>query len=223
MANKALADSAAANQALAARVDKHRGRPSGRRRLCARRGRAAAGGRPPDRAAARAACLASFRRGAVPPRRQDPRTPSQASRRRILAYRQARQVLDTGDYAGGAKALQDYLAQYPTSPRASEANYWLGRTLAVQNLHADAAAAYARSLKGWPQTTWAGDAVVRLSASLVELKRPDDACKALVEFDNRYAAKSPAAIKTRAKDARGQACLQLDGASGRMRFADLRC
>jgi tol-pal system protein YbgF len=123
----------------------------------------------------------------------------------ILAYRQARQVLDTGDYAGGAKALQDYLEHYPTSPRAPEANYWLGRTLALQNLHADAAGAYARSLKGWPQAGWAGDAVVRLSVSLIELKRADDACRALVEFDQRYAAKAATAVKARAKDARTRA------------------
>ena len=123
----------------------------------------------------------------------------------ILSYRQARQVLDTGDYAGGAAALQDYLAHYPTSPRAPEANYWLGRTLALQNMHADAAAAYARSLKGWPQSAWAGDAVVRLSASLIELKRADDACRALSEYDQRYAAKAATAVKARAKDAHARA------------------
>jgi tol-pal system protein YbgF len=123
----------------------------------------------------------------------------------ILAYRQARQVLDTGDYAGGAKALQDYLNRYPSSPRAPEANYWLGRTLALQGLNADAAAAYARSLKGWPQAAWAGDAVVRLSGALVALKRGDDACRALAEFDQRYAAKAATAVKTRARTARADA------------------
>jgi tol-pal system protein YbgF len=123
----------------------------------------------------------------------------------MVAYRQARHVLDTGDYAGGAAALQDYLARYPASPRAPEANYWLGRTLALQNMHPDAAAAYARALKGWPQTPWAGDAVVRLSASLIELKRADDACRAMSEFDQRYAAKAPVAVKTRARDVRTRA------------------
>jgi tol-pal system protein YbgF len=123
----------------------------------------------------------------------------------ILAYRQARQVLDGGDYAGGGKALQDYLARYPNSPRAAEASYWLGRALALQDMQADAAASYARSLKGWPQSPWAGDAVVRLSASLVELKRADDACAALGEFDRRYAAKSAAAVKTRARTIKAQA------------------
>jgi tol-pal system protein YbgF len=123
----------------------------------------------------------------------------------LQIYRAARQTLDSGDYVGGASALQDYLQRYPTSPRAAEANYWLGRTLALRNMHADAAGAYARALKGWPHTAWAGDAVVRLSASLVELKRGSDACKALAEFDTRYRAKAPAALKARAKDARAQA------------------
>jgi tol-pal system protein YbgF len=120
-------------------------------------------------------------------------------------YKQARQTLDSGDYVGGAAALQDYLQRYPTSPRAPEANYWLGRTLALRSMHAEAASAYARSLKGWPQTAWAGDAVVRLSSSLIELKRTPDACKALDEYAARYAAKATPALKARAKDTRALA------------------
>jgi tol-pal system protein YbgF len=121
------------------------------------------------------------------------------------AYRQARQTLDSGDYVGGAAALQAYLQQYPTSPRAPEANYWLGRTLALRNMHAEAASAYARSLKGWPQTVWAGDAVVRLSSSLVELRRDADACKALDEYAARYSAKATPALASRVKDVRSTA------------------
>ena len=34
------------------------------------------------------------------------------------AYRAARKTLDGGDYVGGVAALEDYLRQYPTSPRA---------------------------------------------------------------------------------------------------------
>jgi tol-pal system protein YbgF len=120
-------------------------------------------------------------------------------------YRQARQVLDGGDYAGGAKALQDFLARYPNSSRAPEASYWLGRALGVQSLAPDAAAAYARALRGWPQSAWAGDAVVRLSAALADMKRTDDACAALGEFERRYAAKAPSAVRTRAREARSRA------------------
>ena len=72
-------------------------------------------------------------------------------------------------------------------------------------MHAEAAGAYARALKGWPQATWAGDAVVRLASSLVELQRNKQACAALSEFDNRYRSKATAQTRTRAKDIGGQA------------------
>jgi tol-pal system protein YbgF len=123
----------------------------------------------------------------------------------LAAYRAARQTLDSGDYAGGAGALQDYLQRYPSSPRAPEASYWLGRTLALRNMHADAAAAYARALRGWPQSPWAGDAVIRLSASLIQLNRVSDACKALDEFQRRYAAKAVPAMRARARETRSAA------------------
>ncbi len=121
------------------------------------------------------------------------------------AYRAARKTLDSGDYVGGAAALQDYLDRYPKSPRAQEANYWLGRTLALRNMQVEAMGAYARSLQGWPQATWAGDAVLRLATTLIEQKRGSDACKALAEFDSRYKAKSAPAVRTRAKDIGRQA------------------
>jgi tol-pal system protein YbgF len=123
----------------------------------------------------------------------------------LATYRAAREQLDSGDYVGGAQALQDYLQRYPTSAHAPEANYWLGRTLALRSMPAEAASAYARALKGWPETVWAGDAVVRLSSSLLDLKRAPDACKALEEFSARYARKATPAVRARAKDVRAAA------------------
>lgn len=195
IARKALADAADANRDLTTRVVKLEGLVQ-----------AAAPSAPPATGpgiAAGTGVLGQLPANAAPSAPDQSNAPGGADE--ILAYRQARQVLDTGDYAGGAAALQDYLAHYPSSPRAPEANYWLGRTLALQNMHTDAAAAYARSLKGWPQSAWAGDAVVRLSASLIELKRADDACRALSEYDQRYAAKAILAVKARAKDVRVRA------------------
>ena len=121
------------------------------------------------------------------------------------AYKAARQTLDSGDYVGGAAALQAYLDRYPTSPRAPEANYWLGRTLGLRDMQKEAAAAYARALKGWPKTAWAGDAVVRLSSTLVEMKDNPTACKAVAEFDSRYGPTASASVKARAKDIRAKA------------------
>jgi tol-pal system protein YbgF len=201
LTRKALSDATDANRDLTARVVKLEGLVQA---MQAPPAPAAAGPAP----GAGTGVLGQLPANAVPPSAVPPsadQSNAPGGADEILAYRQARQILDSGDYAGGAAALQDYLAHYPASPRASEANYWLGRTLALQNMHADAAAAYARALKGWPQSPWAGDAVVRLSASLLELKRADDACRALSEYDQRYAAKAATAVKVRAKDVRARA------------------
>lgn len=111
------------------------------------------------------------------------------------AYAQARQLIDSGDFAGGAAAMDAFIQDYPRSSRIGTANYWAGRALAARSRHTEAAAAFARSLKGWPQATWAADAVVQLAGSLTAMKRPADACKALTEFDTRYAAKASASVK----------------------------
>jgi tol-pal system protein YbgF len=109
------------------------------------------------------------------------------------------------DYAGAGDALESFLAKYPTDVRAPEAYYWLGESYYVRDQYGDATTAYARALKGWPKTTWAGDALVKLARSLTAVKQPADACTALGEFDRRYADEASAATKTRAAQARVKA------------------
>ena len=217
LAAKAAADAAQSNQALAQRLDRIE-QPllaAGAAALAQQQGAAAQSGGAGYQAAPPpgpgGGVLGSFHEqggGAGQPRdiQDNPQDTvgKGAASDEPDAYRAARKVLDSGDYAGGAAALRDYLDRYPSSPRTAEANYWLGRTLAVQNMHAEAAGAYARALKGWPQATWASDAVLRLTSSLVELKNPK-ACEALSEFSNRYRAKATPAQRARAKELSGQA------------------
>ena len=214
LAAKAASDAAQANQALSARLDRIE-QPllaAGAAALAAQQGAAGPGpqaapqpGSAPDQGGGVLGTLRERGAGAGQPREiqdnpQDTEGKGASAGDKASAYRAARKTLDSGDYVGGAQALQDYLQRYPTSPRAPEANYWLGRTLALRNMPADAAGAYARALKGWPQATWAGDAVVRLATSLVDLKRNSQACGALAEFDSRYRAKAAPVLRTRAKD-----------------------
>jgi tol-pal system protein YbgF len=121
------------------------------------------------------------------------------------AYQQARQILDSGDFAGGAAAMEAFVQQFPNSPRVGTAQYWAGRAYAARNQHDQAAAAFAKSLKGWPKDAWAGDSVAQLAGSLVALKRPADACGALAEFNTRYAAKANPTTKAVAARARANA------------------
>ncbi|MBU1377481.1 MAG: tol-pal system protein YbgF [Alphaproteobacteria bacterium] len=119
-------------------------------------------------------------------------------------FTQARQLMLAGDYDAAENAFANYVEIYPDAPRTAEARYWLGKTLSVRGAHANAAQAYIGAIRGWPQTTWAPDAVVELARSLVALKKPTDACQTLAEFTRRYP-KAPAPIASRAAATRTQA------------------
>jgi len=120
------------------------------------------------------------------------------------AFSQSRQLMLSGDYDAAERSWQDFVTRYADHPKAPEARYWLGKTLAVRGAHNDAAAAYIQSIRGWPQASWAPDAVVELARELNALKKPAEACQMLGEFDRRYP-KAVASVKSRAAVARSQA------------------
>ena len=114
------------------------------------------------------------------------------------AFKAAKAKLANADYAGAGAAFTAYIQQYGTGPHGKEAYYLLGESYYAQSLYGDATTAYARSLKDWPKTPWAPDATVKLSRALASTNRSDQACAALGEFDKRYAAAAPKAVKARA-------------------------
>jgi tol-pal system protein YbgF len=119
-------------------------------------------------------------------------------------FSEARQALTSGDYAAAESGFREYVDAYGDSSKAAEARYWLGKALTARNAHADAAGSYIAAIRGWPSTSWAPDAVVELSRSLIALKKPADACQTLAEFAKRYP-KASTTVKTRAAQARNQA------------------
>jgi tol-pal system protein YbgF len=120
------------------------------------------------------------------------------------AYAHARQLLENGDYAGAAAELEAYIDHFGDTPTAPAARYWLGEARFIQKDYAGAATAYLGAIRGWPRTTWAPEAVVKLSQSLLALGKPQDACGALGEFDRRYPKAAPA-LKARAAATRNRA------------------
>jgi tol-pal system protein YbgF len=120
------------------------------------------------------------------------------------AFASARQMMFDGDFAAASSAFQAYLDQFADSPDAPAARYYLGETKYIQNDYTGAAAAYLGAIHGWPQTTWAPDAVVKLGLSLVQMKKNKDACGALAQLGRRYPNAS-AAVKARADAARQKA------------------
>ena len=120
------------------------------------------------------------------------------------AFSQSRQAMLAGDYAVAEAGFRDYVSAYGDSAKAPEARYWLGKTLTARGAHADAAGSYIAAIRGWPQTSWAPDAVLELSRSLIALKKPADACQTLAELAKRYP-KASTTVQTRAAQARAQA------------------
>ena len=120
------------------------------------------------------------------------------------AFNQSRQAMLAGDYAVAEAGFRDYVSAYGDSAKAPEARYWLGKTLTARGAHADAAGSYIAAIRGWPQTSWAPDAVLELSRSLIALKKPADACQTLAELAKRYP-KASTTVQTRAAQARTQA------------------
>ncbi len=120
------------------------------------------------------------------------------------AFARARQFMLNGDYDAAYVAFDEFVKRHGDSPRGGEGRYWLGKTLSVRGDHAGAAGAYIGAIRGWPKTTWAPDAVLELSRSLVALKKPTDACQTLDELGRRYP-KAPPAILSRAATLRAQA------------------
>jgi len=121
------------------------------------------------------------------------------------SYRNALALQEQGDYAGASQAWQDYITHYGAGPKGKEARYRLGETLYIQSDYGEAARAYAEALKGWPKAAWAPDATVKLSQSLAQLGRRDEACSVVGEFDTRYAPTAPPAVKSRARTVRTKA------------------
>jgi tol-pal system protein YbgF len=120
------------------------------------------------------------------------------------AFAKARQLMLSGDYDAAETAFSGYVSTYPETPKTPEARYWWGKTLSVRGDYVKAAGAFIGAIRGWPQTPWAPDAVVELGRSLVQLKKPADACQTLAELGHKYP-KAPEAVKARAANVRLQA------------------
>ena len=132
--------------------------------------------------------------GDVPPPPAPPADPA-------VAFKQARDLLLAGDYANAEQAFAAYVNNYPDTPRASEARYWLGETQFVREAYTDAAGNYIGAIRGWPQTSWAPDATLKLARSMVALKKTAEACRTLDELAKRYP-KAPAQVNSRAASTR---------------------
>jgi tol-pal system protein YbgF len=125
----------------------------------------------------------------------------------VAAFAAARTLWQSGDNAGAEAAFRDFTDRYGDNPRAAEAHYYLGKTLAARSAWAEAATADIGALHGWPQVRWAPDAMLDLSRALVGLGKNTDACRTLGELTHHYP-KPPASVLAGARAVRRQAACE---------------
>ncbi|HMQ95379.1 MAG TPA: tol-pal system protein YbgF [Amaricoccus sp.] len=93
---------------------------------------------------------------------------------------------ESGDNAKAVTLFDGFLATYPGSPFASEAQYRRGEALAAQGDWRSAARSFLDAFSGAPTDPIAPQALYRLAISLSELGQIEEACLTLNEVDMRY-------------------------------------
>jgi tol-pal system protein YbgF len=99
------------------------------------------------------------------------------------AYGQAFEAIKSANYPAAIAGFQRFLASYPGSELADNAQYWLGEAYYVTRDYEKAAGAF-RSVG--PQSRKASDALLKLGYSQFELKRYPEARTTLMEVQQRF-------------------------------------
>ncbi|WP_439533190.1 tetratricopeptide repeat protein [Polymorphobacter sp.] len=103
------------------------------------------------------------------------------------------------------RMMSAYLTDWPRSTRIPQAQYWLGRSHAERNQHAQAADAYLKVYNNHPRSERAADALIGLSNALIGIKNPQQACRVLGELESVYGSQLTPAQKTEAAGLRTRA------------------
>lgn len=96
-----------------------------------------------------------------------------------VVYQQAVDALRAGRNQESIAALQDFLARYPDSQYAGNAQYWLGEANYVMKRYPEAVTEFEKVIKSYPDSGKVPDALLKLGFSQHELGQIDQATATL--------------------------------------------
>jgi TolA-binding protein len=114
-------------------------------------------------------------------------------------FDQAFNLMTSGQTDDAGRAFEAFTTTYPQATQTPEAWFRLGQVRAMKSDPSGAVSAFATSLKGWPKTSWAPEATVRLAQALNDSNRPADVCATLTQFDKVYAKLATNNMRNQAK------------------------
>jgi tol-pal system protein YbgF len=149
----------------------------------------------PDAPSAPAAAAETPSASEPPPSEPEP-PPAEAAEETAVAaatpvtpkdqYDAAHRLLKNAQYAEAETAFRDFIESNEGDPNVERASYWLAETYYARKEFDQAYQVYARNLQRWPKGDKAPDNLVKLSLSLVNLKRDKEACQFLAVLDSDY-------------------------------------
>lgn len=169
---------------------------------------AIAGGRPEEAAAARSVQAAEATISLVPQTNSGAGLAAvdvaQLPQDEEGLLKEAKNLLLGGNYPAAQQAATSFLAKYPKSKSASDAQYMLADTLLYQDNYQEAANAYGKLVGNYPKSENAPSGLVKFARALRLMDKKTDACKTLDLMAKQYP-KAPAAAKTMATSERQKA------------------
>jgi tol-pal system protein YbgF len=124
--------------------------------------------------------------GAGPGGTPNPPPPAAAPGTEQSAYMQALDQLKKGNYPDAINSLQQFLATYPKSDLADNAQYWVGEAYYGSRDYPKAADAFKAVLDQWPNSRKAPDAMLKLGYTQFELKQYSQARGTLTDVTRRF-------------------------------------
>ena len=110
------------------------------------------------------------------------------------AYHDAFSLLKAGEYDESIAAFTDFLAQFPNSQYADNAQYWLGETYYVKREFEPALVEYRKLIDTYPASKKRSHAMLKIGYSYHELGELDQARAVLEDLRNRYAGTTAARL-----------------------------
>ena len=115
-----------------------------------------------------------------------------ASEAETRAYEAAQQQRRIGNYQGAIAAFQAFLAQYPKSPLAHRAQYWIGDSQYNLRDYKGAIASQQKLIAGYSDSASVPDALVNIASCQIELGDTAAARRTLDGVVTRYPASEAA-------------------------------
>jgi tol-pal system protein YbgF len=119
--------------------------------------------------------------------------PAEADPGEAKAYQGALDQFKLGNYALAVAAMQSFLATYPNSKLAPNAQYWVGMAHSGQRDYKAAIAAQRKLLAAWPDSEKAPDAMLSIASAQETMGDRPSARKTLEELVAKYPQSSSAA------------------------------